>query len=299
VNTRLNPSRSGVWLVLIAAFLWGTIGIATQAIYQLETTTSLFINLARTLIAAPVILALCWRIIGGRMFVVRPRDLLIMLVSGALLALSHAAYFAAIRAAGVTIPTLLTICIAPLMVAALSALLRLEKLTRRTAAALCCALLGAVLLVGLQGDTQSQADLLVGALYSLAAAASYGSAIVCGRFLAADYHPLQVTAFGFCAGAAVLIALNLASGIAAFQTPQGWLLAIYLGLVPTALAYALFQMGLRSVPATTASIISMLDPLVAAALAWLLFGEMLTLAGIVGALLLLGSILFLTAGRRE
>jgi DME family drug/metabolite transporter len=53
----------------------------------------------------------------------------------------------------------------------------------------------------------------------------------------------------------MLVVVNLLTGITAVQTPQSWLLLIYLGLVPSALAYWLFQMGLRAVPATAASII--------------------------------------------
>jgi DME family drug/metabolite transporter len=72
---------------------------------------------------------------------------------------------------------------------------------------------------------------------------------------------------------------------------------LYLGLVPTAFAYWLFQMGLRSVSASAASIVSMLDPLVAALLAWLLFGETLPLTGIAGAILLILSIFLLSADK--
>ena len=47
---------NGLWLVAGSAVLWGTIGVATQAIYNVDSTSSLFINLARMLIAAPVLL---------------------------------------------------------------------------------------------------------------------------------------------------------------------------------------------------------------------------------------------------
>jgi DME family drug/metabolite transporter len=121
---------------------------------------------------------------------------------------------------------------------------------------------------------------------------------MCGRFLAANYHPLQVTAFSFGAGTLVLVAINLVSGMIIVHTAQGWLLVLYLGLVPTAFAYWLFQMGLRSVSASAASIVSMLDPLVAALLAWLLFGETLTVTGIAGSVLLLLSMYLLSVDQR-
>lgn len=288
----------GFWLVTGAAVIWGTIGIATQAIYNIDTTTSLFINLARMLIAAPVLLAACWHVVGRSMFDIRRRDLWIMLLHGTLLALSHAAYFAAIRAAGVTIPTLLVMSLSPLVVTGLSVALKFESLSRRSVVALGGALIGSVLLVGFHTPDGTQDNLMLGTLFSLAAAVSYASAIICGRFLAGGYHPLQVTAITFGAGTLVLMLINLFSGVVIVHTVQGWLLIAYLGLVPTALAYWLFQTGLRSVSATAASIVSMLDPLVAAVLAWLLFGETLGVSGIAGAALLILSIVLLSLERR-
>lgn len=288
----------GFWLVTLAAVLWGTIGVATQAIYQIDSTTSLFINLSRLLIATPLLLAFCWRSLGSAMFRITRRDLWIMALTGTLMALSHAAYFAAIREAGVTITTLLTICVAPLVVTGLSVMLKFERLTRRIMIALVCALIGSALLVGFQAPGESGSELLLGTLFSLAAAATYAGMIVCGRFLAASYHPLQVSAVTFSAGTLVLIGINLMGGVVAVHTAQGWLLVAYLGLVPTALAYWMFQRGLRSVSATAASIIGMLDPLVAALLAWALFGETLAAAGFAGAALLILSIFLLSTDQR-
>lgn len=289
----------GLWLVTSAVIIWGTIGVVTQAIYNLDTTSSLFINLARLLVATPVLLAACWRVVGRRMFHIARRDFAIMLLGGWLLAISHAAYFAAIRYTGVTIATLLTICISPLVVVCASILLKFETLTRRIGLALVCALVGSVLLVGLHPPDGAQYDLPLGVAFSLVSAVGYAGMILCGRFLAADYHPLQVTAVTFAAGTLLLALVNLAVGIVPVHTAQGWLLVVYLGLVPTAFAYWLFQMGLRSVSATAASIVSMLDPLVAALLAWALFGETLPATGVAGAGLLMLSILLLSLERRK
>jgi len=73
-----------------------------------------------------------------------------------------------------------------------------------------------------------------------------------------------------------------------------WGLLLFLGVVPTALAYSLFLNGARSVPASVASIAALIDPVTAAVLAALLFGESLSLEGWVGAGLLLASIAWLS-----
>jgi DME family drug/metabolite transporter len=37
-------SRRGAWLILLAATLWGTVGVTTQALYHLSVTTALSIG---------------------------------------------------------------------------------------------------------------------------------------------------------------------------------------------------------------------------------------------------------------
>lgn len=291
-------ARNGLWMVVGAAMLWGTIGIATQAIYQVEEeTNSLFINLMRMLIAVPVFLLACRVTVGPAMLRIPTRDLRLMCFSGMLMAISHASYFASIRQAGVTVSTLLTICLAPVLVSAVAVLLRWEKFTLRTALALVMALSGSILLVGLQADFAPDAGRLLGVAFAVLASCTYAGTVLCGRFLANRYHPLQIISVMFAAGSFTLLLLNLLSGLTPVRTSESWGLVFYLGIFPTVVAYWLFHQGLRSVGATTASVASMLDPAVAAVLAWWLFGEALPLTGIVGAFLLLMSILLLARAR--
>ncbi|MBN8637358.1 MAG: EamA family transporter [Anaerolineae bacterium] len=296
-----SNDQSGFWLVIAAASIWGTIGIATQAIYNADSTTSpLFINFARMVIAAPALTFACWRVVGRDMFKLPRRDLLIMLLNGIFMAASQACYFVAIRYTGVTIATLLSVCVSPLLVTGISVLLKLERPSARALIAVACALVGSVLLVGLNTPAGAQDNLLLGAVLSIVAALTYAATIFWGRFLAGSYHPLQVMTFTFGSGALALIPINLLSGAVAIHTGEGWLYALYLGLVPTALAYWMFQKGLRSVTPTTASVSTLLEPTVAALLAWALFGEMLPGTGVIGAGLLILSIFLLsTRGRKR
>ncbi|MBK8030850.1 MAG: EamA family transporter [Chloroflexi bacterium] len=296
-----SNDQSGFWLVIAAASIWGTIGIATQAIYNADSATSpLFINFARMVIAAPALTFACWRVVGRDMFKLPRRDLLIMLLNGIFMAASQACYFVAIRYTGVTIATLLSVCVSPLLVTGISVLLKLERPSVRALIAVACALVGSVLLVGLNTPAGAQDNLLLGAVLSIVAALTYAATIFWGRFLAGSYHPLQVMTFTFGSGALALIPINLLSGAIAIHTGEGWLYALYLGLVPTALAYWMFQKGLRSVTPTTASVSTLLEPTVAALLAWALFGEMLPGTGVIGAGLLILSIFLLsTRGRKR
>lgn len=287
---KTRPLSAGLWQVITAVMLWGTIGIATQAIYKTENTNSLFINLMRTLLASPILLVLGWRTVGRRMFHIPRRDLGLMLFAGIILAISQTSYFAAIRYSGATIATLLTMCIAPIIVSIVAVIFKLEPFSIRLVISLAAALLGSILLVGLNEGTTHYPNIFLGVGLAGLAAVTYGGMILCGRLLANRYHPLQTTAIMFTSGAVVLLVVNVASGILIPKSPEVWFAIIYLAAIPTAFAYWLFNVGLRTVPATTASIVSMLDPVVTTLLAWWLFGETLSLAAIGGAVLLLLSI---------
>ena len=80
-------------------------------------------------------------------------------------------------------------------------------------------------------------------------------------------------------------------------TAGGAALALYLGLVPTALAYALFARGLRRLPAAEAATITLAEPLTAALLGAVVLGEALGPVALAGAALVLGGLLVLTLPR--
>lgn len=89
---------------------------------------------------------------------------------------------------------------------------------------------------------------------------------------------------------------SFAEDIVMTYTPLAWMLLVYLGTIPTALAYVLFFIGMRSTSATAASIGTLLEPMVATLLAWFLLGERFTPVGFLGIALLGGSLLLLYLG---
>ncbi len=58
MNTYAQAHR-GLVLILIAALLWGTVGVATKTIYTLADTTALSVGFLRLAIATPVLLLAC------------------------------------------------------------------------------------------------------------------------------------------------------------------------------------------------------------------------------------------------
>lgn len=289
----VTSSRRGLWFIMGAATLWGTTGVATRTIYNLSSTNALSVAFLRLAIGACVLVLLCWRLLGRRMWHMKRRDALLMFFMGTLQAIFQFCYLAAIPECGVTVATFIAICVAPVIVVLCAALFLHERVALKTLLALACALGGTALLTGTPAGTGTFSHLLLGGALSLISAAGYAGVILGGRALSSRYHPLQVNAVSFGVGAVLLFGCSLTTHLSFSYPATGWLLLLYMGCIPTALAYLLFQAGMRSIPATLTSILTLCEPLTAAILAWILFGERLNLLGMLGALLLLGTILLL------
>lgn len=291
----LSSAQFGALAIVLAAGLWGTVGVATRALYGLAPdTNALSIGFFRLALSAPALGLLAWRMVGSALFQVRGRDLALMLGMGAMMALYQVCYFAAIPRLGVTTAVIITICSAPVLVAVLAAVFLKERFTAKMGRALAAALSGTVLLSGLSpAGLAGGGQALTGVLFALGSAAGYAVLTLCSRVLAGRYHPLQPTCIAFTSGALGLLPFALAGGLALTYPVTGWLLLLHLGLVPTALAYWLFLSGLKHTPATTASILALAEPLTSTILAAVLFGERLAPAGFAGAALLVGAMLSL------
>jgi DME family drug/metabolite transporter len=287
-------------LILLAALLWGTVGVTTRAIYNLSETNALSIGFFRLAIATPALLLACWCILGRRAFRIAPRDLALMLAIGAAVALYQVCYFAAIVRVGVAVAVLITLCTAPVLVAILAAVFLRERLTVAALLALICALAGTVMLVWVApGQAKPRPETIVGVLLALASALGYAVIALCSRALAGYYHPLQPITVGFGAGALLLLPFAVWAGLTVAYPPMSWLLLLHMGLLPTALAYVLFLSGMRHTTATVASVVTLVEPLISTLLAWLLFGEQLGPLGLLGAALLLGAIALLYRGAAQ
>jgi len=288
-------ARQGLLLIVVASMLWGTTGVTSKVLTGLAVTTPLSIGFFRLAFSVPVLFVAAWLTLGPAMFRVARADAARMVLMGAMTALYQVCYFAAVGRIGVSAATLVTLCTAPVMVALLSVLFIGETMTRRIMVALVCALAGTALLAG-GGSGGSGEGRLAGQLLACGSAFRYAVVALTTPTLAGRDHPFQTVAISFTIGALLLCAVLLRSGLSIDYPVSGWGLLIYLGVVPTAAAYALFTAGMRHTTATVASICTLLEPLTATILAWLLFGERFGFQGGVGGLLLAGAIGVLYAG---
>ncbi|WNY33826.1 DMT family transporter [Curtobacterium flaccumfaciens] len=82
-----------------------------------------------------------------------------------------------------------------------------------------------------------------------------------------------------------LVVLAVVAGGPFLAEADDWPVFLYLALVPTVIGHSLYAVGLRSVTASVATLLSLLEPVVAAVLAVLVVGEHLGLGGWTGIVL--------------
>jgi DME family drug/metabolite transporter len=191
-------------------------------------------------------------------------------------------FLAAMREAGVAVGTLVAIGAAPVVTGLIT-----RHVTRVWLVATAIAVAGLAMLVGGQQGTASAPSPL-GVLLALGAATSYATYIVAGN--AAEARGLETQSFlaaAFSVSAALTLPWLVLGETGWVATAGGATLLGYLVLFPTLLAYSLFNRGLRGVRSSTASTLGLIEPVVAATLAYTLLGERLGAVGVVGAVLIL------------
>jgi len=286
--------------MVCTGIIWGTIGIAGKLLYRHTDLDAVAVTWLRVVIASPIYVVLGLKALGGNLLRATRRDLTLMVVFGVVLITYQVCYLEAVARIGVSAATLISLCVPPVLVAIASVFLLGEHLNSRTASALVGALIGTALLVGWQADGgDGSGSRVAGVLFAIGCATGIACHVMGSRAIAGRHHALRPLAIGFPTGVVALLPI-LGGSQLTFDLPvSGWLLLLYLGIVPSVVGYWLYQRGLQYLSATTASIITLLEPLVAAILAWAIFDERLGLIGWLGGLLLMGSIIVLSMGSPE
>ncbi|MFJ4190831.1 EamA family transporter [Kitasatospora sp. NPDC089509] len=273
------PFRHGLLSISAAAVAWG-VGGAVAAL------------LMRTSGLGPVAVC-CWRFgVAALCLALLPsrapqggRDRWAAVLTGLGLAVSQCAYFGSVHYAGLGLGTLITIGAGPVLTSLGGHRLLGERLTGRAAAAVALALGGLALLVAAPAAGPRPA--LGVALAVLAGAGQSGLTL-----WARGGGSARAGTGAFATGLLCLLPFAALQG-ALPSTGQPALTGgalLFLGTVPTLLAYRWYFSGLTVVPGTTASVLVLLEPATAAVIGVLFLGEPLTAGLVAGSALLLAAI---------
>ncbi|GAB3845841.1 hypothetical protein GCM10029963_24770 [Micromonospora andamanensis] len=226
-----------------------------------------------------------------------------MAATGVGLAIYQTAYFASVEYAGLAVATMVTLGSGPILIALGARVTMGERLGRAGTVTVATALVGLVLLLSDGGANASSAPML-GLACALLSAGGYAGVTLLNRKIGQDAtsgRPQATVLGGFIIGMMCLLPLALIEGLLPTSGDSRQVLGLlaYLGVVPTAVAYSLFFVGLASVRATTASVIALVEPVTAAVIAVLLLHERLTVVATIGSAVLLSAVVTLILAERR
>nr|WP_221377391.1 EamA family transporter [Actinoplanes polyasparticus] len=285
VITPARRATNGLVPLIVAGCLWGTGGLTGTLLARESGLSALGVAAGR--LGAGGLLLVTFLVLT-RQPVPRGRAAWTRIVVVGLLAAEfQTCYFAAVAHTTVSLATLLTIGAAPVLVLLAEAVTGRRRLTAGAVGTAALALAGLGLLVGVPADGLDLGRMLTGTGFALLAAAGFATMTLVGARPVEGLDELASTGLGFTLGAVALAPLAVAGGLSFTATPASLGLLLLLGLGPTALGYAAYFRGLRTTAAGTAALMALLEPLVGTALAVLILGERLGLAGGAGAVVLI------------
>lgn len=255
-RTEAMPSNKGYVMVLIAALMWGSIGIFVNSLAACGLS-SVSIAALRLLVGAvlliPVLAVMGMRgagVAAGRpasplaLFRATPRTLFASALVGIVgLAFANLGYYISMGEVGMSTASVL-LYTSPVFGVVLGRMLYREEVTPGKLLSVVLNIVGCVLAV-------TNAD-FTGLSFSVLGVASGVFAGFMGALLAVfskmateRMHPLAVTFYGFLFGGTVMLCMAYPwADVRVAMSPQLGVLLLAFGLIPTALAYIFYMNGL-------------------------------------------------------
>lgn len=280
----------GYLLVLGAATLWGTLGLFYTGLnrhYQVSPQAIAFFRACIALLI--LLLALgCFR---RELLRIRLRHLPLLIAQGVIgIALFYLVYASAVLVAGMSVAVVL-LYTAPVWVTLFAWQFLHEGLDRYKAIALIGATLGAALVAQLN---QLEELNWSGVMLGMASGICYACYSIFNKYALRTYSPWTVLTWALIFGLPVLSLVQNRQEIwEVLSTPGALLWLAIMGLGPTLGAGILYAAGLARLPASIASIIVSLEPVVASVLAFFVLGERLAPGQVTGAVITVVSIALL------
>ena len=287
--------------IAVAALLAGAAAIGASALFvKVSETGPVATAFWRVALALPILWA--WSVIGSRGGHVAgfSSERRLIIAAGLFFAGDLAVWHWSIMLTSVANATLLA-NLAPIFVALAVWLLYGKRPTAMFLAGLAAALAGVAVLLG--GDFRAGGGAVLGDLLGVVTAMFYGAYQLTVTRARSRAATAVIMAWSGLVTAAALLPLALGSGEQPFpHSAAGWAKLVGLALISQVAGQSLIAYAMAHLPATFSSVGLLAQPVIAAALAWILLGETLGWIEIAGAIVVLAGIRIVHQaefGRRE
>ena len=186
----------------------------------------------------------------------------------------------------------------PLFAISLASVILKEKLSKRFLLLATVAIIGSFLVTfGLQPLSKWEDKMIIASLFALLAAFSWGSSTVLGKYALQKLSFQIVTSLRLIITSIICLIIIMGTEdlyIIADLTKFQWLSIFIISISTGSIALFIYYYGLKNIPASHATLYELFWPLSAMFIDWFYRSRTLELAQIVGAVLLLSSIILLT-----
>ena len=284
-------SRLGEATVLLAALLWGCIGIFTRSMTEIGFT-AVQIVAVRAFVTV-ILMGIYILIKDPKLFKINPKDLWMFFGTGILSFLFfNICYMSSIGENSLSVACILMYT-SPIWVTTLAIPLFKEKMTLHKAIAFVIAFGGCVAVC----FSDSLKLTKIGLVYGLLSGFGYALYSIFGKYASAKYNSATVTFYTFLfASVGVLPLCDLPKLTVLLSSGTNILWSIGVAVTCTVLPYLLYTYGLSKIGAGKAAVIAILEPAVASVVGALYFGENMGALGLCGIIAVMVGLVYLEIG---
>ncbi|MEE0967377.1 MAG: EamA family transporter [Bacilli bacterium] len=216
-------------------------------------------------------------------------NLLLIFISGGLLGFNWILLFEAYQYTSVATATL-CYYMAPIFVILVSPFIFKERLTIKKIGCVLVSLIGMIFVSGVLNTGFSGIQETTGILFGLIAALFYASVVIINKKII-NIDAIDRTVMQLSTAAVILLPYNFITGqfTDVSLTLNVFIILLFVGIVHTGIAYALYFGSIKDLKAQTAALFSYIDPIVAIWLSALVLHENVGISEIIGAVLVLGA----------
>ena len=277
--------------IMAAGGLWGIISIFINILKDIGFN-SLQCVAIRAFFTA--LLLFFYLFLGdNRRLKIKKRDIIFFVGTGiGSIVFFNYCYFQAIEViGGAAVPALL-LYTAPVFVMLLSALLFREKITEKKIISLILTFIGLGFVTGAFWGKESLT--IAALLLGLGSGLGYALYSIFGKFVIEKYDAFTITFYTFFIAAVAAVPMSgIIHSVNLLFCTKGIIAAVGLAFFCTVLPFILYTKGLHGVEAGKASILATVEPLVAAIVGGIVYGEKFTITKIAGMFLIMVAVIML------
>lgn len=220
---------------------------------------------------------------------------ILIIPAGIMLAAHFFTFYAALKYAGIAQVTLL-IALSPVFALSIERIFMGRRFSTQLIIGLALALLGAVIIQGLEFDMTESAS--KGSIIALCSALCWAAVLLLGERIRVNTDTAAYTRWMYSIAALSLgLVILLSSTSVRFELHElTWVLA--LGVIPTLIGHNSLHYAVKFLRPTIVASVTIGEPVLASLLAWILFGEFVGVRTVVGGLVVIVGLLIITLRQR-